>query len=62
MYFSWNSSDLHFSLGLGLSLVCETGGICLKKKNSSTACKKGTLEMDFSVSANIENIFFASYF
>ncbi len=23
--FSWNSSDLHFSLGLGLSLVCETG-------------------------------------
>ncbi len=26
VYFSWNSSDLHFSLGLGLSLVCETGG------------------------------------
>ncbi len=24
--FGWNSSDLHFSLGLGLSLVCETGG------------------------------------
>ncbi len=26
VYFSWNRSDLHFSLGLGLSLVCETGG------------------------------------
>ncbi len=25
--FSWNSSELHFSLGLGLSHVCETGGI-----------------------------------
>ncbi len=25
--FSWNGSDLHFSLGLGLSLVCETGGL-----------------------------------
>ncbi len=29
--FSWNSSDLHFSLGLGLSLVCETGGMCFLK-------------------------------
>ncbi len=28
--FSWNSSDLHFSLGLGLSLVCETRGECFK--------------------------------
>ncbi len=28
---SWNSSDLHFSLGLGLNHVCETGGIlCIK--------------------------------
>ncbi len=27
VYFNWNGSDLHFSLGLGLSLVCETGGI-----------------------------------
>ncbi len=28
--FIWNSSDLHFSLGLGLSLVCGTGGLLLK--------------------------------
>ncbi len=28
--FSRNSSDLHFSLGLVLSLVCETGGQCFK--------------------------------
>ncbi len=26
VYFSWNSSGLDFSLGLGLSLVCETRG------------------------------------
>ncbi len=25
VYLSWNSSDLYFSLGLDLSLVCETG-------------------------------------
>jgi len=24
--FSYNSSNMHFSLGLGLSLVCESGG------------------------------------
>ncbi len=36
VYFSWNSSDLHFSLGLGLSLVCETGGWCGEKSIVAT--------------------------
>ncbi len=25
--FSWDSSNMHFSLGLPLNLVCETGGL-----------------------------------
>ncbi len=29
--FCWKSSELHFSLGLDLSLVCETGGQCWEK-------------------------------
>ncbi len=55
VYFSWNSSDLDFSLGLGLSLVCGTWGkICVffplnykKSLNCATwtrNCKKTSYE------------------
>ncbi len=30
VYLSWNSSALHFSLGLGLSLVCENYFVGIK--------------------------------
>jgi len=53
---AFSSLNMHFSLGLGLSLVCETAGICIvysSPKIKITVLEKKSNVQSFNVSTTV---------